>query len=76
MPVVSQTSISTFARRLTAIASAVFLLGAAPALADCTSQTESTPFSQWGDTNNYFLVPGGSFEDQPTISGGTCRTRA
>jgi hypothetical protein len=22
----------------------------------------STPFSQWGDTNDYFLVPGGSFE--------------
>jgi hypothetical protein len=22
----------------------------------------SNPFSQWGDTNSYFLVPGGSFE--------------
>ena len=32
------------------------------ALADCPAQSLSTPFSQWGDTNNYFLVPGGNFE--------------
>ncbi|MGA9859064.1 MAG: hypothetical protein WBQ18_14460 [Solirubrobacteraceae bacterium] len=32
------------------------------ALAACPSQTVSTPFSQFGDTNNYFLVPGGSFD--------------
>ena len=32
------------------------------ALADCPAQSVSTPFSQWGDTNNYFLVPGGNFE--------------
>jgi hypothetical protein len=32
------------------------------ALASCPAQPVSTPFSQWGDNNNYFLIPGGSFE--------------
>jgi hypothetical protein len=32
------------------------------ALASCPTQSVSTPFSQWGDTNSYFPVPGGSFE--------------
>ncbi len=31
-------------------------------LASCPAQTISTPFSQWGDDNQYFLAPGGSFE--------------
>ena len=39
-------------------------LFAAPgvALASCPAPPVSTPFSQWGDTNSYFLIPGGSFE--------------
>jgi hypothetical protein len=32
------------------------------ALASCPAPPVSTPFSQWGDSNDYFLVPGGSFE--------------
>jgi hypothetical protein len=32
------------------------------ALASCPTQPVSNPFSQWGDSNDYFLVPGGSFE--------------
>jgi len=32
------------------------------ALASCPPPSVSTPFSQWGDTNSYFLVPGGAFE--------------
>jgi hypothetical protein len=32
------------------------------ALASCPAPAVSTPFSQWGDSNNYFLIPGGSFE--------------
>jgi hypothetical protein len=32
------------------------------ALASCPSQPVSSPFAQWGDSNDYFLVPGGSFE--------------
>ena len=45
-----------------------FILGlglfAAPgvALASCPAPPVSTPFSQWGDNNNYFQIPGGSFE--------------
>jgi hypothetical protein len=32
------------------------------ALASCPASPVSTPFAQWGDNNNYFLIPGGSFE--------------
>ena len=31
-------------------------------LASCPAQPLSTPFSQWGDNNSYFVVPGGTFE--------------
>jgi hypothetical protein len=31
-------------------------------LATCQTPQVSTPFSQWGDNNDYFLAPGGSFE--------------
>lgn len=31
-------------------------------LASCPAQPVSTPFSQWGDANDYYLAPGGSFE--------------
>ena len=52
-------------RVLRRVAALAFLgVFAAPgiALASCPAQPVSTPFSQWGDNNNYFLVPGGSFE--------------
>jgi hypothetical protein len=32
------------------------------AFASCPAPDVSTPFSQWGDTNSYFLLPGGTFE--------------
>jgi hypothetical protein len=41
------------------------------ALASCPAQPVSTPFSQWGDNNSYFLVPGGSFEGTPDQVGWT-----
>ena len=41
------------------------------ALASCPTQPVSTPFSQWGDSNDYFLVPGGSFEGTPDQVGWT-----
>ena len=49
-------------RRVTALA--VLGVFAVPgiALASCPAQPVSTPFSQWGDNNSYFLIPGGSFE--------------
>ena len=31
-------------------------------LATCQTPQIGTPFSQWGDTNSYYLAPGGSFE--------------
>jgi hypothetical protein len=31
-------------------------------LASCPPQPVTSPFTQWGDTNSYFLAPGGSFE--------------
>jgi hypothetical protein len=39
----------------------------------CPTQTLSQPFAKWGDSNNYFLAPGGSFESGGpawTLSGG------
>jgi hypothetical protein len=32
------------------------------AAAACTTQSTSKPFSEWGDTNSYFLASGGDFE--------------
>jgi hypothetical protein len=49
---------------------AIGLLGAATAQANvlsllpgsCGNQVESQPFAQWGDYNDYTLMPGGTFE--------------
>jgi hypothetical protein len=50
-------------RRVAAATCLAFLATAGSALASCPSdQPLSTPFQQWGDTNSYFLVPGGSLE--------------
>lgn len=49
-------------RRVVAIAFLGVFAAPAAALASCPAQPVSTPFSQWGDNNNYFLIPGGSFE--------------
>ena len=48
---------------LTAVLAVMGLL-AAPgvALASCPPQPLTNPFAQWDDTNNYFPVPGGTFE--------------
>jgi hypothetical protein len=49
-------------RRIAAATTFAFLVSTGAALAACPSQPLSNPFSQWGDTNSYFLVPGGSLE--------------
>jgi hypothetical protein len=49
-------------RRVTALAFLGVFAVPGIALASCPAQPVSTPFSQWGDGNNYFLIPGGSFE--------------
>jgi hypothetical protein len=59
---------------LMALALTLALFAAAPANAgllvasapDCTTGTLTKPFSQWADTNNYVLGPGGSFESGAT----------
>jgi len=50
------------ARRVTALAFLGVFAAPAVALASCPAQPVTTPFSQWGDDNSYFLIPGGSFE--------------
>ncbi|MEA2436471.1 MAG: hypothetical protein QOF65_1027 [Thermoleophilaceae bacterium] len=40
-------------------ASAGVLVASAPS---CDNGATSQPFAQWGDSNNYFLAPGGNFE--------------
>jgi hypothetical protein len=40
-------------------ASAGVLVASAPS---CDNGATSQPFAQWGDSNNYFLTPGGNFE--------------
>jgi len=49
-------------RRVTALAFLGVFAVPGIALASCPAQPISTPFSQWGDNNSYFLIPGGSFE--------------
>jgi hypothetical protein len=63
---------AAFALALTAPAQAGLLSGALPGLLS-PSDTPSTcdtsvsqPFSRWGDTHDYVLVPGGSFEQGTT----------
>jgi hypothetical protein len=54
--------VRTAALRIAALTCLTVLAGTGAALAACPAQPVSTPFSQWGDSNSYFLVPGGSFE--------------
>ena len=62
MSLVIRSRIRKATRRI-GVLTCLFTLGSAAAsFAACPSQPLSTPFSPWGDTNNYFLVPGGSFE--------------
>jgi hypothetical protein len=55
---------------------AVFVSSGAALAAQCPAQSGKQSFSRWGDSSNYFLVPGGSFEGTPaqvgwTLSGAT-----
>jgi len=44
-------------------ANAGLLVASAPS---CDNSATSQPFAQWGDSNNYFLAPGGNFESGAT----------
>ena len=55
---------------------AVFVSSGAAFAAECPTHSVKQKFSKWGDSSNYFLVPGGSFEGTPaqvgwTLSGST-----
>ena len=50
------------ASRIAALACLGLFAAPGVALAACPAQPVSTPFSQWGDSGSYFLLPGGSFE--------------
>ena len=43
-------------------ASAGVLSTVATTLPNCGARAATTPFAPWGDTNSYFLMPGGGFE--------------
>jgi hypothetical protein len=48
--------------RIAALAFLGLFVAPAVALASCPASPVSSPFAQWGDSNNYFQIPGGSFE--------------
>ena len=52
-------------RRVVSLSCLALFASASAAFAACPVPSVSTPFSQWGDTNSYFLVPGGSMEGTP-----------
>ncbi len=71
MPLVIHPRARTALGRILAIACGVFFAGTGAAFASCPAQPLSSPFSQWGDANSYFLIPGGSFEGTPDQVGWT-----
>jgi hypothetical protein len=62
MPVVIQSRVRRAAVAVAALTCFGVFATTGVALASCPSQPVSTPFSLWDDSNNYFMVPGGSFE--------------
>ncbi len=62
MPLAIHPRVRTVLGRILALSCGLFFAGAGAASASCAPQPLSTPFSQFGDTNSYFLVRGGSFE--------------
>lgn len=66
MPVVIHPRVRKLLGRTALLTCLGVLGGAGTALAACPAQPVSQPFSQWGDQNDYFVVPGGSFEGGPS----------
>ena len=62
MSVLTHSCVSRAIRRGAALACIVLPASAGAALAACPAPPVSTPFAQWGDSNSYFAVPGGTFE--------------
>ena len=62
MPLVIRSRVVKAVRRIGCLTFLGVLGASGAAFAACPSQSVNTPFAQWGDTANYFLVPGGAFE--------------
>ena len=45
------------------------VIPSAASASTCPAPATTTPFTQWGDTGSYFLVPGGNFESPLAASG-------
>jgi hypothetical protein len=69
MPFVIHPRVRRAVGRLAATTCVAMFATAGAALASCPTQPVSTPFAQFGDTNSYFLAPGGSFEGTPAQVG-------
>lgn len=65
LPLVIHPRVRKAIRRISLLTAFAMFASTGVAFASCPVQAVSTPFSQWGDTNSYFPVPGGSFEGTP-----------
>jgi hypothetical protein len=65
MPYVIHPRVRKLAGRLAAMTCVAMFATTGAAMASCPTQPVSQPFAQFGDTNSYFLAPGGSFEGTP-----------
>jgi hypothetical protein len=71
MPLVIHPRIRKAIRRIAGLTCLGVLAATGTAAAACPAPATTTPFSQWGDSSNYFLIPGGSFEGTPSQVGWT-----
>jgi hypothetical protein len=71
MPLVIHPRIRKAVGRVAALTVVGVFASAGAAFASCSTPSVSTPFAQFGDTSNYFLVPGGSFEGSAAQVGWT-----
>jgi hypothetical protein len=62
MPLVIHPRVRKTVGRIAATTCVAVFASTGAAFAACSPQPVSTPFSSWGDTSSYFMVPGGSFE--------------
>lgn len=69
LPLVIHPRVRKAAKRIAVMTSLAVFASTGAALAACPTPTVTTPFSQWGDTSSYFLVPGGSFAGTPAQVG-------
>jgi hypothetical protein len=62
MPLVIHLRASKAIRRIAVLTCLAVFASTGVAFASCPAQPVSTPFSEWGDSSGYFLIPGASFE--------------